>query len=75
MKKFVVVAASAALLAGVSLSTLAAEKSMEDMCKERATKEKVSADKMDAYVKSCMARHSHSSMSGMSGEKGSQPPK
>ena len=67
MKKFVAIAATAAFLAGVSMSALAAEKSTEDKCKEMAAKEKVAADKMDAYVKECVKKHSM-------GEKGSMAP-
>ena len=69
MKKFIAIAASAALMASVSMSVLAAEKSAEEKCKDMAAKEKVSADKMDAYMKECVKKHS-----GMSMDKGTMAP-
>jgi hypothetical protein len=30
---------------------------VEDKCKEQATKEKIASDKVDAYVKTCVKKH------------------
>jgi len=57
MKKLIVMAATAALLASVSMTTFAAGKSFEDKCKAQAEKHKISADKLDAYVKECVEKH------------------
>ena len=57
MKKLVVLTAAVALLSGVSMSTFAA-KSPEEMCKAKAEKQHVSADKLDAFVKTCVEKHS-----------------
>jgi hypothetical protein len=57
MKKLIVMAATAALLTSVSVSTFAAGKSFEDICKAQAEKHKISADKMDAFVKECVEKH------------------
>lgn len=57
MKKLIMMAATAALLGSVSMSTFAAGKSFEDRCKAQAEKHKVSTDKMDAYVKDCVEKH------------------
>jgi hypothetical protein len=57
MKKLIVMAATAALLTSVSMTTFAAGKSYEDRCKVQAEKHKISADKMDEYVKDCVAKH------------------
>jgi undecaprenyl pyrophosphate synthase len=57
MKKLIVMAATAALLTSVSMSTFAAGKSLEDRCKAQAEKHKIGEDKMDAYVKECVEKH------------------
>jgi hypothetical protein len=58
MKKTILLASAAALAFGASTAVIAAEhKSHEEMCKEQATKHKVPADKMDAYVKTCVEKH------------------
>ena len=57
MKRLIVLAASAALLAGVSVSSLASTKSVENRCKAQAEKHKISEDKLDAYVKTCVEKH------------------
>jgi hypothetical protein len=57
MKKMIVLAASAALLTCVSVSSFAATKSLEARCKAQAEKHKVSQDKMDAYIKTCVVKH------------------
>jgi len=57
MKKLMVLAVSAALLTSVSVSSLAATKSVEERCKALAEKHKISEDKLDAYVKTCVAKH------------------
>ncbi len=57
MKKLLVLAVSAALLTSVSVSSLAATKSAEERCKALAEKHKISEDKLDAYVKTCVAKH------------------
>src|SRR3569623_2125223 len=57
MKKLIVLTAAVALLSGVSMSTFAA-KSPEEMSKAKAEKQHVSADKMDAFVKTCVEQHS-----------------
>jgi hypothetical protein len=57
MKKLMVLAATAALLAGVSMSSFAAGKSLEERCKALAEKHKIAEDKMDAYVKTCVEKH------------------
>ena len=57
MKRLIVMAATAALLTSVSMSTFASSKSYEHSCKEQAEKHKISADKMDAYVKDCITKH------------------
>jgi hypothetical protein len=57
MKKLIVMAATAALLASLSMSTFAASKSVENRCKAQAEKHKVSEDKLDAYVKECVEKH------------------
>jgi len=51
MKKLMVIAASTALLAGISVSAFVADKAVEDHCKEMAKKENVAADKMAAYIR------------------------
>jgi hypothetical protein len=58
MKKMIALAATGALLAGISLAGFAADKSVEDKCKQEATKEKIASDKMDAYIKTCVKKHS-----------------
>lgn len=82
MKKLIAYVASAAVLAGVSLSAVAAEKSAEETCKDRAAQHKIAADKTDAYVQSCvkkMQHHHHSSTppasTGESGSNSSAPAK
>ena len=57
MKKMIAMAAAGALLTSISLAGFAAEKSVEDKCKEEAVKEKIAADKVDAYVKTCVKKH------------------
>ncbi|MEW5755416.1 MAG: hypothetical protein AB1810_03875 [Pseudomonadota bacterium] len=62
MKKIVAFAAAAALVSIVSANAMATEKAAEhktseDMCKAQAEKDKVSADKMAAYVKTCVEKH------------------
>jgi hypothetical protein len=57
MKRLIVLAASAALLAGVSVSSFASTKSVESRCKAQAEKHKISEDKLDAYVKTCVDKH------------------
>ena len=57
MKKLIVMAACAALLAGVSMSSFAAEKTLEGKCKAQAEKHKIAEDKLEAYVKTCVAKH------------------
>src|SRR3569623_2087031 len=57
MKKLIVLTAAVALLSGVSMTTFAA-KSPEEMCKAKAEKQHVSADKIDAFVKTCVEKHS-----------------
>ena len=57
MKRLIVLAASAALLAGVSVSSFASTKSVENRCKAQAEKHKISEDKLDAYVKTCVDKH------------------
>lgn len=57
MKKLIVMAATAVLLSSVSMSTFASSKSFEHRCKLQAEKHKISADKMDAYVKDCVEKH------------------
>ena len=57
MKKLTVLAACAALLASVSVSSFASTKSMEDKCNAQAEKHKISKDKLDAYVKTCVKKH------------------
>ena len=57
MKKLIVLAAVTALLTGVSLPSFAATKSLEQKCKAQAEKHKIGGDKMDAYVKTCVAKH------------------
>lgn len=56
MKKMIVLAASAALLTCVSVSSFAATK-LEGRCKAQAEKHKVSQEKMDAYIKTCVDKH------------------
>jgi len=67
MKKLIAYTTSAALMIGMSLSAIAAEKSHEDMCKEKAAKEKIAADKTDAFVKECMSKMHHHASSGQAG--------
>lgn len=57
MKKLIVLAAAAALLTSVSLPTFASDKSYEHRCKVQAERHKISADKMDAYIKDCVEKH------------------
>ena len=57
MKRLIVLAASAALLASVSVSSFASTKSVENRCKAQAEKHKISEDKLDAYVKTCVDKH------------------
>ena len=57
MKRLIVLVASAALLAGVSVSSFASTKSVEHRCKAQAEKHKISEDRLDAYVKTCVEKH------------------
>lgn len=57
MKKFIVLAASAALLSGMALSGAASAKTVEEVCKAQAEKHKIAADKVEVYVKTCMEKH------------------
>jgi hypothetical protein len=57
MKKLIVLVVSAALLASVSVSSFASTKSVEKRCKAQAEKHKISEDKLDAYVKTCVDKH------------------
>lgn len=57
MKKLIVLAAVAVMMTSVSLSSFAAAKSWEQKCKAQAEKHKISEDKLDAYVKTCVAKH------------------
>jgi len=57
MKKLIALTAIAALMSGVSFSTFAAGKSAEEMCKQKAEKQHVSEDKMDAFIKTCVEKH------------------
>lgn len=57
MKKLMVLAVSAVLLTSVSVSSLAATKAVAERCKALAVKHKISEDKLDAYVKTCVAKH------------------
>ena len=56
MKKWMMVAAAAALMS-VSLSGFAAGKSVEERCKAQAEKHKIAEDKLDAYIKTCVEKH------------------
>ena len=60
MKKIALLAALS-LLSATTINAVAAEKkkmTVEEKCKAQATKQKVSADKMDMFVKSCIEKHS-----------------
>jgi hypothetical protein len=57
MNKLIVMATAAALMASVSVSSFAAGKSMEERCKAQAEKHKIAEDKLDAYVKTCVEKH------------------
>lgn len=57
MNKLIALTTAGALLATISLAGFAAEKSVEDKCKEEAVKEKIATDKVDAYVKTCVKKH------------------
>jgi len=64
MKKLIALAAAAALLSGVSMSSFAAGKSVEERCKAQAEKHKIAEDKLEAYVKTCVEKHTkHAKMS------------
>jgi hypothetical protein len=56
MKRWMTVAAAAALL-NLSLFGLAAGKTLEERCKAQADRHKIAADKLDAYIKTCVAKH------------------
>jgi hypothetical protein len=71
MKKLIAIAAATTLLASVSVSSFAAEKSVEDMCKDQAKKEKIATDKVADYVKACVKKHND--MGGMGGSGGMAP--
>jgi hypothetical protein len=57
MRKFITLAASAALLSSISVAGFAAEKSVEGKCKDQATKHHIAADKLDSYISSCVKKH------------------
>lgn len=57
MKKFIMLAAAATLLTGISMSSFASGKSLEERCKAQAEKHKIATDKLDAYVKTCVEKH------------------
>ena len=57
MKKLMAMAATAAVLTSVCLSGFAATSSWEEKCKVQAEKHKIGEDKLDAYVKTCVAKH------------------
>ncbi|MBI3773215.1 MAG: hypothetical protein HY272_11020 [Gammaproteobacteria bacterium] len=66
MKKIVAFASAAALLSMFAMPGMAADKAAEkktpeEMCKAMAEKDKVSADKMDAYIKTCVEKHTKAS--------------
>ena len=54
MKKLIAIASIAALFSAFAAPTFAAGKSAEEICKARAEHKKVAADKMDAFVKTCV---------------------
>jgi hypothetical protein len=56
MKKWMVVAAAAAMI-NVSLSGLAAGKTLEERCQAQAEKHRIAAEKLDTYVKTCVEKH------------------
>ncbi|MBI3771106.1 MAG: hypothetical protein HY272_00160 [Gammaproteobacteria bacterium] len=57
MKKIIAIASAAALLSAFAMPSMAAKKSPEEACKVHAEKDKISADKMDAYLKTCVEKH------------------
>jgi hypothetical protein len=57
MKKLIVMATAAALMASVSVSSFAAGKSLHERCEAQAEKHKIAEDKLDAYVKTCVEKH------------------
>jgi hypothetical protein len=57
MKKLIAISAAVALLTGASLASANTSK-WEAKCKDMATKDNISADKMDDYVKTCVKKHS-----------------
>ena len=57
MNKLIVSVATAVMLTSVVVSGFAATSSYEGKCKAQAEKHKISADKLDAYVKTCVDKH------------------
>ncbi|MBI3773216.1 MAG: hypothetical protein HY272_11025 [Gammaproteobacteria bacterium] len=61
MKKIIALVSAAALLSAFAMPTMAApKKSAEEVCKTRAEKKQIAADKMDEFVKSCVEKHNKS---------------
>ena len=59
MKKLFAIATVLAVLPAVSMSVSANDaNAVQQQCAKAAKKDHVSADKMDAYVKSCVEKHS-----------------
>ena len=56
MKRWITVGAAVALMS-VTLTALAAGKTLEERCRAQAEKHQISADKLDAYVKTCVEKH------------------
>lgn len=56
MKKFIVIASTAALLSAFTMPSMAAKKTPEEVCKARAEKKKIAADKMDEFVQKCVEK-------------------
>lgn len=56
MKNWIALAALLAMMS-VSLPGLAAGKTVEERCKAQAERHKIAADKLDAYVKTCIEKH------------------
>ena len=62
MKKFVIAAATVAMLSAITGSVMAAEKvdKATAYCEKMAKKHHITADKMDSYMKSCVDKHNKS---------------
>jgi len=56
MKRWMTMAAAAALMS-VAVTGLAAGKTLEERCRAQAEKHQISADKLDAYIKTCVEKH------------------